>query len=96
MAQKAAGKVAGGYAQGWEPATYDTAEREQGAYHVPSAQHKLDPYVVMQKCWCPACGLQHPLSASGRMECTCGALWTMSVGYTVDGKVAVVRMDRWR
>lgn len=82
---------------GYGHRTTGNASRRQGEFDVPDIQGHLDETCIGQVVFCPSCGLDHELPRSTqRLECGCGALYTLSVGRSRHGDVAVVRMDRYR
>lgn len=71
-------------------------ERRQGRFNIPDRQGKMDPGLRGQLLYCPACGREHMTPLDCRLECQCGALWTLSAGQADTLDIVVVRLDRWR
>lgn len=72
------------------------AFRTQGLFRVPSTQTTLcKKFTGEFFCW--SCHKMHGAQdvSTLRLECPCGALYTLSLGETPVG-VAIVRVDRWR
>lgn len=65
-----------------------------GHLNIPDKQSKLKPPDMV---YCAACGLACPSPVDQRLKCIgCGAIWTLSWGYDINGVVKLARMDRWR
>ncbi len=70
--------------------------RRQGSFVIPSNQGSLNDALRGQCFHCPKCGKEQVIPFNLALNCTCGAVWTVSLGKSSNGDVAPVRIDRWR
>lgn len=83
------------YGEREEAGPISSARRSQGRFFVPDRQEKLCKEVKEGFiCW--ACGAPHPFDvvAKLRVQCSCTALYTLSLGEGANGP-SIVRVDRW-